>query len=192
MIAYNPLDLDNRYARRAAEEAETENIISAEEHSAIRNACPDPFYTAPLFARLGFFVLTLICVGFSGGIFAAMTGFGNAGGITGFFFQLLLMGALSVTALEWLIRNKKHLASGVDDALLCSAFGFLTGAFYVVGNNLSPAIQSFVLLVFAAAAVVRYADRLLAGRPLTALLALVFFCGLRAGSVGLAVMPFLV
>ncbi len=188
MIAYNSAGLDNRQVRTEAAEAEEENIISAEEHSNLRSAFPDPFYTPPFFARLGLFLLTCICLCFCSGFFAFVT---VMTGDDKYYYQAFLMAIVVFFALEWLIRNKKHLASGVDDALLYTAAGLLTGGVYLVAPNISPVGQSLLFLVVATGCTVRYADRLTALIAFAALLALLFFTGLKTGPIAKALMPFL-
>jgi len=188
MIAYNAAGLDNRFARNTAEEAEQENLISAEEHSAIRTNVPELFYSPRFFARLGFFILTLICLSFCGGFFALIT---SLDGVGRFVVQTFLLAIGCFAGLEWIIRTRLHLRSGVDDAFLYSAFGLTIGAFYLIKYDMPPLSQSFLFLVISTACVIRYADRLLAIVAFGASLSLVFFTGLKIGPVGKALMPFI-
>ncbi len=188
MIAYNNSGLENRRNLREAAEAERENLISAEEHADIRRAFKDPFYSPPFFARLGFFVLTCICISFGLGFFAALTSFDSA---SNFVIQTFLAAITCFGALEWLIRNKQHLRSGVDDAFLYVAFGLAIGGCFLIQFNMSPILQWSLFLILASACVVRYADRLMALIALGSLLLLAFFTGLKIGPVGKALLPFI-
>lgn len=187
MIAYNPIWLNNLLFRRKAFEAFNKSCIIREELDAINNKYGEHFYSPNLFIRIGLLLLTLVIMLFSFGLFALITlnVFDKIiGGLCVFF------GMLCYAALEFIVRSKNHLCSGVDDALIWgSAFAFFCGiSLLMEPDNLSYCLIAFVIsLIYT----VRFGDAAMSAVCYVSLLGVVFFSCIQIGSAAKAIVPFL-
>ena len=185
MIAYNNEWLGNLLVRRQADKALNNNCISTEERDKVYAAYTAPFYTPNIFVRIGLFVLTWVILIFTMGLFSLML---MSGRETTFGSMFLFFGALAYGALEFMV-SKGHYRSGVDDGLLWAA-----GICVITGINLLANTPMLVnaIIVFAIAffLFLRFKAALMAGIALLALLAILFYAGLRLGSTAQLVLPF--
>ncbi len=109
---------------------------------------------------------------------------------TGFF--LILWGLATYGGLESFIRARGVYQAGVDDALLWLGGGLVLGGINLLATNISPTLESFMILVLAGWGVLRYADRLMALVAYSALISLVYHLMVSAGSFGSAILPFVI
>lgn len=171
MIAYNRQALDNSETQQQAAEALGKSVITQAEYNKIAEAYPFKLYTPNVFICVGLFLLTILAVACGLGLFMLVTGSGGEHviGIT-----LIFWGIASYGALEFFIHVRGIYRSGVDEALLWLAGGLISGGIDLLFYNISPAVQSAIILVLAAWGVVRYADTLMALVAYGALINLVF------------------
>jgi hypothetical protein len=178
--------------RAAANRWRRRGLLTPTQQVAIGAAHPATYYRPSNWIRLLLFGATLC---------AAATGIGLIGALTEFRLNPLAYGVLTLvallTALEAFIKNSFHYRSGVDNALLYGAllaWVFLVG--YVgrdtfSGSLISPALWLWLLLVLAAllAALVRYADPIVAAINFVAALALLANILLQS-TLGRLLLPF--
>lgn len=159
MIAYNRQALDNSEIQQQAAKALGKSVITQGEYNKIAEAYPFKLYAPNVFVRIGIFLLTVLAVACGLGLFLLIT---MGAGDRGIGFILIFWGIASYGAVEFFIHARGVYRAGVDDALLWLAGGLLFGGIELLFYNISPAIQSTIILLLAAWGVVRYADRLMA------------------------------
>lgn len=185
MIAYNNNWLRNLRAREAATEAYENECISQDEYNNIKEALTVGFYTPDLFARIGIFILTVICVSCLLGLLMLMTS-GD-----GYEMMTTFAGIISYAALELFTTEKKHYRSGVDDALvLMSALLVSLGIGLAAGANETG--MSFIVLLVSTYLVLRFGNRLMAAASFASLISLLFFTFSSMGPFIRSILPFAV
>jgi hypothetical protein len=123
MIAYNNKALDNLAINEQVAAAWEQNLITQEEATAIAQACPVKLYSPNIFIRTGLFFLTVLTILMCFGLFF-MIAFdaidrGHPGILT-LVFSLLTYGGA-----EFVIRERNHYRSGIDDAMMWSSMVFM-------------------------------------------------------------------
>lgn len=170
MIAYNSTSFKNLRIKQAAISAGKKGLLVPAEVEAVLQAYPSHFYTPDFFIRVGLFVLTYVIMSFSFGLFALLSiqDIEKNAGIIFFIFA-----ALSIAALEYTIREKRHYQSGIDDALL---YGGIISILAGINIAFEPGNSVMYLLTFflTGISVIRYADRLLAAVCFLSLLVVIF------------------
>ena len=188
MIAYNTTRLKNVFARQQAAQYFEEGCITREELTGVSNKHPDTFYSPNFFIRIGLFTLTVVILLFSLGLIALLflNSIENAAGGVAIFFALL-----SYAALEFMVKEKNHFQSGVDDALLWIFAGaFFGGISYI--SKADGLTNSVLVLAIATYCSLRFADRLMSAVAYLALLAAFFFFCINMGPGIKAFLPFVI
>jgi hypothetical protein len=187
MIAYNQTYLQNKNIQEQAAAAYAHHLISKDENDMIRLKYPVPFYTPNFFIRIGLFLLTLVIASFSFGFFALifMSSIDNIIEGMSIFFALVIY-----TVLEYMIKEKKHYQSGVDDALLwLSATMLFAGiSFSVNAGALANCVLAFLISFYAT---LRFADRAMSAVAYFALLGAIFFASDKLGGMIKTILPFI-
>src|SRR4028119_76336 len=172
MLVYSKESFDNLHVHDQLNVAFSEKCIGKDERENVKIAYPTGLYTPNIFIRIGLFVLTIIIVFFSAGLFA-MFFLSSASektlGATAIFFGLVAYGALEV-----IVQQLRHYQSGVDDALSWISAGLIIGGFNGIFNMpvLANCLAVFLVCLYLA---LRFADRLMSAISCIALLATVFF-----------------
>ena len=180
--------------RQAARRWQRRGLLTPTQQAAIDAAYPVGYERPVLFLRIGLFGAALFGIGSLAGMLGLMTEF-KASPL--FYGLLVLAGCLA--GLEYVIKNSRHYRSGLDNALLyCAllAWGFLVA--YALRNVLSDSLGSPTLwlwllpvLLALLAALLRYADPVVAAAAFVAALALLAN-GLLQSSAGRLLLPFAV
>lgn len=187
MISYNSTWLKNERIQEETATAFTYNLVTKEENEIIRSKYTVPFYTPNFFIRVGLFLLTLVIVCFSFGFFCLvfMSSIDHIiEGLT-IFFALVIYGAL-----EYIVKEKKHYQSGVDDALLWLSAAMLFGgiSFAVNAGAIANCLLAFVISLYAS---LRFADRIMSIATYIVLLSFIFFTFDQLGGIIKAMLPFI-
>ena len=103
---------------------------------------------------------------------------------------IIFSGLLCYAALEWMVAEKKHYQSGVDDGLMWSS-GVLVVAGMSFDSDLSAQLNALIVFVVALWFTIRFTDRLMALVSMLALLAVVFLISSKMGNIARAILPFL-
>ena len=189
MIAYNNAWLDNKEASEEIDNAFADNSITGEENAAALALYPTNFYTPNIFIRIGLFLLSIVIIGFSFGLLSLLFLTSSNEIESAVATLCILFGIACYAALEWFVQAKNHRQSGVDDALLWMAPGFiLTGINFI--SNIGPLTNAILVLLLAVFLTLRFADRLMAVVASGALLAVVFLAFLRLGDAAKNGLPF--
>ena len=188
MIAYNKTWLYNLFIRSEVEMAFDEHCISKEERENIEIKYPAAFYTPNIFIRIGLFILTLIILIFSLGLFALLSWSAIEDAVSGL---LLFFAILAFAALEFMLQKKNHYQSGVDDALLWgAAISLLFGiASLSHPDEITSCLFGFIISLLCS---IRYADRLMTALCFISFLGIVFFISIKAGDIAKAALPFII
>jgi len=193
MIIFNKDWLVNENIQEQVERARNLGEVTRDEFEQVKLRYPVGFYTPNLFIRIGLFLLTLVIAAFSGGLISLIMMDSRMLESPAYLFFL---GIITYFALEFMVREKKHFRSGVDDALIWTSAGLiLTGMLWSSDSILNAygdlAVSGFVFLL-ATYYTLRFADVLMAITSILALVFLVFFGWQRTGIYPLQTMPFLI
>jgi hypothetical protein len=197
MIAYNKTYIENSLLVKKAKQWYARNLISAEQMNDIEKQYKSEFYSPAFFIKMGLFIFTFFIVGSATGFYSLIflnffTNINNSG------FQIftcLFFAVGCIASLEVFIKEKKIFRSGIDEALLYSALGFLFTALVqifgdsFIGDNLGL-FYTLITLPILAAAVIRYADTLTTLAMALCFYASFFLLLLKLGEIGKMIMPF--
>lgn len=188
MTAYNINWLHNLFIQQQAQEAFEDNLIQAEERQNIFEKYSSSFYTPNFFIRIGLFILTIVIALFSFGLLSLMI----LSSAEKYFGGLLIFFSLPCFfILETMIKKNLHYRSGVDDALLLIGAACLcAGLCYVTETNLIGG--GLIIFIFTVICSIRYADSVVTCISFIALLALVFYILIDAGSFVKNIIPFII
>lgn len=193
MIAYNKAWLRNKQLMAKAKQWYGQQLLSAEQFAAAEAQYPHNFYSPNLFVKIGLFIFTWISLSAALGLYALM--FNAAFNDSGFIdFSCFFFAIASIVSLEFFIKNSRIYHSGTDEALLYAALlaiGFAHA--YRLDGVEDPHTMlrfSLIMIPYLLAALIRYADKLVA-------FALSFFCYavfflliMKTGTMAKRVMPF--
>ncbi|WP_119081040.1 hypothetical protein [Chitinophaga alhagiae] len=146
MIIYHKQDLDHALLQEEVRTAFKKECITKEEYQHMMQQYPSRLYTPNPFIRIGLFLLTVLVVLFSFGLFALLfaAGLKSEEALGGYCIFFCLV---TYAALEIFIREKQHYRSGVDDGLAWSAAG-LALAGCMLTSGLAVGAAPFYGLVF--------------------------------------------
>ncbi|MET3981076.1 hypothetical protein ABIB62_003595 [Mucilaginibacter sp. UYP25] len=193
MIIYNKEWLHNMRVVDLLKTDLRNGSITPEEFTAIRSAHPYYFYLPRLVIRVGLFILTLIIASFGTGLLSLL-------GLSTHMIESpgwpIFLGIVCYAALEFFVRERSYLQSGVDNALLyysACLFGggliwMISKMYYSAGDNLLCAILICLMCVYLT---LRFADMLTTLTACASFFAVVYFAWAKAGPLGLATMPFI-
>jgi hypothetical protein len=127
MIVYNENSLDRLMFKEEAAIALRRQLIPKNEFDAVAAANVVDLYRPNIFIRIGLFLVTVVIASMSFGLIILVTA-DALDSDTGFFWICIIFAFFIYVALEWIIQSKRHYRSGVDDALLWNALGFIVAA----------------------------------------------------------------
>jgi hypothetical protein len=188
MIANNRTSLDNRIIRKQADEAMAAGCITGEEHTKIGSSYPVDFYAPNIFICIGLFILTLIILTFSVGLFFLVSGSNNDSIVS----LLIFSGLVFYCALEFVIYQRKHFRSGVDYALLWMSAGLLYAGLCLTANHISFTSQCIILFIISFLFTLRFANFLMTLLAYTSVLALVFNIANETVRAAQLMVPFII
>lgn len=194
MIAYNKTWLRHAGLMKKVKQWHAAGLLSDEQCDAAVLKYPHNFYSPNLFVKIGLFLFTCIAVSAALGFYALlfMDAFDGESFITftAFFFACATFGIL-----EFLIRHTRIHHSGNDEALLyialsATAIG-ISGLFdYNFSANNSTLFFCVLMSPVLLAAVIRYADRLVAFVLSLFCYAIFFLLVMKTGPAAKLIMPF--
>jgi hypothetical protein len=188
MIAYNNDWLDNLLIQHEVENACHENFISKDELIASQKKYPSDFYSPNIFMRTGLFVLTFIIAGFSLGLISLI--FLSAINENGFGILIFIFGLICYNGLEFMVKQKHHYKSGVDDALMWTSGSCVIAGLNLV-INISPTANALIIFIISSYLLLRFANALMAVIVTFALLSFVFLVYTKLGVFAKATISFL-
>jgi hypothetical protein len=188
MIAYNHTSLDNLLINEEATLALQHDLISKEEAESIGKKYPVNLYLPNSFIRIGLFLLTAVIVFMCLG-FIALTMLSASEIKFGVLFLIFSLGVYA--ALEFVVYDKKHFHSGMDDAMIWLSMGFMVTAVNLLVPDLSFFGQSVLIFVLSSYYTLRFGDVLMSGLSFIAFLGIVFYGVIPLGTIAKNIMPFL-
>jgi hypothetical protein len=188
MIAYNHTSLDNLMINEEVRHALAHDLISKEEADAIGKAYPVKLYRPNLFIRIGLFLLTVVIVFMGLGLFALIT---HSDSETGFGILTLVFSLLNYAALEFIIYDKAHFRSGMNDALIWLSMGFMVTAVNLLFSSVPALAQSVLIFILALYFLLRFGNVLMGALAFVSFLAIVFYSLIPLGNIAKMTMPFL-
>jgi len=189
MLAYNNTGLDHLNIQQEAATAYRKKCITDQEHAAVQGAYPVDFYTPNPYIRIGLFILTLVILSASLGLFGLLL----LEALPDIYAGLIIFAGLAIYGiLEYFVQSKKHYQSGVDDALLwMSAALILCGLNLMMDLEISVFAQCMLVFLIALYAALRFADTLMSVVAYLALLSMVFERATVLGDFAKLILPFL-
>lgn len=189
MIAYNHTSLDNLLINEEVNAALQDDLISKEEAAGIETKYPVNLYSPNLFIRIGMFLLTAVISLMGFGLFCLMMLNSSE---SGFGIMTIIYGLLNYAGLEFIIHEKKHFRSGIDDALMIFSLGFIITGVNLLADPVSSYLaQSLLVFIPAFYFLLRFGNVLMAGVAFLSFLGIVFFGFMRLGDAAKYIMPFL-
>lgn len=188
MIAYNHTSLDNLLVNEETKFALDHTLISKEEAEVIEKTYPVNLYTPNLFIRIGLFLLTTVIILMAFGLFCLLI---LSSSERGFGILTLIFSLLTYVALEFLIYEKKHYRSGIDDAMLWLSMVFMVSAANLFYNSIPFLGQSVLIFILASYFLLRFGNALMGCLAFIAFLAIIFYGAITLGDMAKATMPFL-
>lgn len=196
MIAYNQEFINNLALVKKAKQWYARNFISDVQMVTIQKKYSTNFYNPNLFVKIGLFIFTSIAISAALGFYMLFCFTASNGlELSDVFpvFTCILFAGLCLAGLELFIRNKLIYRSGVDEALLYSALGFiLSGIVYSIGsyNYNATLISAVVFLPFVVIASIRYTDTIVSIVAVICIYIILFLLLLKIGAIAKLIMPF--
>ncbi|QSE97389.1 hypothetical protein [Fulvivirga lutea] len=192
MLGYDKIKQANYFHKVHLKELKNEGFISNEEHAAIDYNIGPSYSTTNIFINIGLFVLTYVIVssvlGLLGLIFSNVINEQN-----GWFFSLAVAIGLLLFMQKIIIDERNNFRSGIDDALLYGAIGFLFLAFFLLFETSifnDPLATSLFFIPLLGVPAKIYQDRLLYGLTLIAIFSVFFLAFHKLGGIFLLLIPF--
>jgi hypothetical protein len=193
MIAYDKIKLNKLLLTDIAKYFKRCDLITDEELIAIGKSKSTTYHRTNIFIRAGVLFLTMLLAFSSCGLMVLFTGLDSF--ITGFKIALLFFAMLTISALEYFIKNKNNYASGIDDGLLyfalCS-FALFLGLTVEPNGNAANILFYGLLSLAGLAAFIRYTDALVATVSYCTFLATCFFMVMLISPIAKLIMPFVI
>jgi len=153
--AYNEFWVNNLAIQQISEQWHFKNLITAEQLESVKTDFPVEFYRPGLFVKIGLFIFACIACSFFSGFISL---FILDAGEKAFALVSIVCCICFTLFLEFLIKDRKLFHSGVDNALLYSAFGASVIPFFLLFNNMQVWQYCVLALVILTVAMIRYAD----------------------------------
>lgn len=186
MIAYNLNALDNEERRDKISDAFNLGYITTEEKTRSLNAYPSVLYTPNQMIKLGLFILTIIIIGFTFGLFSLVFEDNYSektlGGLA------MFLGLVCYGVLEFFVQQKKHFGSGVDDALMWGSGGLLICALNFM-LDVSAQFNALIVFLIAFYYVLRFTNQMMAYVATFAFFFFIFYSWIRLGHIGQLTVP---
>lgn len=192
MIIHNKTWLNNLKLHEQFEDDHDAGCLTDKELKTLKAKYFVGFESPGILMRTGLFVLTLVIVSFSVGLLSLFLS--EARLIDNFVWPLIL-GIVNYIILEKWVKDNYHYGSGVDNALMVTTVGFLTGGFGWMMDTISPSQSHFIAIsiftfMVSAYLILRFADLLMSVLSCLSLLAFIFFTWQKLGGFGMATLPF--
>ena len=188
MIAYNHTSLDNLLINEEALFAFEQNLISKEEGQGIEKTYPVNLYSPNFFMRIGLFLLTAVIILMVFGLLCLTM---LSSSETKFGILTLVCSLATYAALEFLIHERNHYGSGIDDAMMWLSMGFMIGAVNLLNSSLSINAQVVLIFILASFFLLRFGNLLMGGLAFISFLGVVFYSLIPLGDMAKTAMPFL-
>ncbi|MBO9727518.1 MAG: hypothetical protein J7623_02640 [Chitinophaga sp.] len=190
MLAYKSQTLDNLHIQEEAAKALRKDCIDVTTYRAIEAAHPVNFYTPNPVIKIGLFILTVVIVSFSLGLFSLMTlDIHHPERVIRGLCIFVGLGCYAV--LELFIASKKLFRAGLDDGLLWCATGLLICSLATYEDT-STTTWCAITLVTTLLATLRFADMVMAGFAFLAFVGLAFSLLVEMGPVAKTIVPFVI
>jgi hypothetical protein len=195
MIAYNSDSIKNISIVQKSRQWFARGYINKDQLVSILSKYQVDFYMPNLWVQVGLFLFTCFTVLAAMGLYGlTFFSIANMEGVSFLVFSSLLFAVGCVIALELVIKGKKAYHSGMDDALVLAALGFIATAVYQllgsVKDNNFALLYAFLLFPFLAAAVVRYANRMVTIALVFCDYSIFFLLVMKFGHVAKVILPF--
>lgn len=193
MLIYNKQWLDNLAIRKTTKHWFKQGMLTEEQQQVIGNKHQTPYKHSNIFARIGFFVFTLIIQASAYGLFILFLS-GIEVRDTTIRTACVIFGIGNYLFAEYFVRANKSIKSGVLDALLYVGLVFICAGIimllpYEVKDN-QPVLVFLIIFPFVTFVALRFADAFLALASFVCLLIINGLLVLKLGTTGKIILPF--
>lgn len=189
--AYNETWLRNQAVQQQARYWCSEKLLTQSQVKQVEEQFPDPLYRPNGWIKVGLFFFTCLAASFATGLTSVFTVAIFSETLGGGFVSLTYA-ALYYAAALFLIREKKLYHSGVDNALVYGAIGWVLAGFGLMFNHFADfqvLPYSCVVLVVLGVLAIRHADWLLTAGAVGCLVWIINYTLAQYG-VGRLLLPF--
>jgi len=164
--AYNSEFLSNYFVQKEAKTWFKSGILNIQEFENIKSEFPNVFYSPNLIIRIMLLIASFIGVSGLTGVFSMAFYDENS-----FQFFAILFGFAFIFFLEFLIKKQNHFKSGITEASLYTAIGFIIGGLASI-SDFNVHFSLICCIIIFSLASIRYID------IVSTILALISFSGL--------------
>lgn len=187
IVAYNLVSLKNLLIQKEVKGWMKQDLITPEQNSVIKKEHPCQFYHPNILIRIALFAATLLGLfGATGLLILAMDG---ADSENAFASAAVFAGFCAIGILEIFVGSKAHYKSGVTEALLYYAEGFLIGGLMILFET-SELQAAYIMLVIFALAALRYLDLISTLCAILSFAYIIFFTCYNIGGIAQQIIPF--
>ena len=158
---YDEIAVRNLQINDKATKLLDEGSLTPPQYEQVKTAFPITFTQPNLFIRLGLFLFTYLCIGFSIGFMALFIGRSDFGE-KGWGVLTIIFGIALTVINERFIKTRHWYRQGSDNALCYGAITCFVLGIILIGDFNSSSTMSLISFVFITLAAVRYGDPLLA------------------------------
>lgn len=185
--AYNSIWLTNLGIVKDAKSWLKSKLITADQATEITKAYPCEFYHPNIVIRITLFIATWIGIGGVSGLFFLMLQDASESSVS---VLCVIYGSSSILILEkQFIQSANHYKSGVTEAILYQALGFIIGGITSL-FDFNMHILLIASVVFLTAAAIRYHDLVLTAAAVGSFFYLIFYELYELGGLFKTLMPF--
>jgi hypothetical protein len=156
--AYDEISVKHKYFQVEASDLLEEGILTPPQYKAVIDALPVNFEESNIFAKIGAFIFSILCVSFGLGIITLMT---ISGEKINFSFVIIFYSLVIIAINEYIIRHSKWYRNGGDNALLYMGLIFFISGIAVI-TDYNEGLTFLIAIIILILATIRYGDPLVA------------------------------
>lgn len=186
IAAYNLVSLKNLLVQKEVKGWMKQALITPEQNAVIQKEYPCQFYHPNILIRVALFAATLLGLfGATGLLILLMDAFSE----NTFASAAVFAGFCAIGMLEIFVGTKSHFKSGVTEALLYYAEGFIIGGLMILFET-SETQAAYIMLIIFSVAAIRYLDLISTLCAVLSFAYIIFFTCYNIGGLAQQIIPF--
>jgi len=188
IAAYNLASLKNLHVQKEVKGWSKQDLITKEQNDVIKREYPCALYHPNILIRILLFAATLLGLfGATGLLLLAMDGADSENAFAG---AAVFGGICAVVMLEIFVTAKQHYKSGVTEALLYYAEGFIIGGILIMLDPENNTQIAYLFLIIFSIAAIRYLDLISTVCAVLSFAYIIFNTCYKMGGVVQQIIPF--